>query len=48
VEAEMEADPRDNGLPVHKRARLTLIAEKSKGGWKFTGVEPRSFFSLQP
>ncbi len=48
VEAEMEADPRGNGLPVHKRARLTFIAERSAHGWKFTGVEPRSFFSLQP
>jgi len=53
VDAELEADPRDNSLPVHKRARLTLTAEKSPAGkgasqWKFTSIEPRSFFSLQP
>jgi hypothetical protein len=53
IDAELEADPRDNSLPVHKRARLTLTAEKSpagKGaaGWKFTSIEPRAFFSLQP
>ena len=53
IDAELEADPRNNSLPVHKRARLTLTAEKSRAGkgaaeWKFTSIEPRSFFSLQP
>ena len=46
VDAEMEAGPSDNSLPVHKRARLTFSAEKTAAGWKFVGLQPRSFFSL--
>lgn len=47
---EMEADPRGsvNATPVHKQARLHLSAQSTSGGWKFTDVEPRGFFSLQP
>ncbi len=49
VDAEMEASLRDDSLtPVRKQARLRFVAEKSAGGWKFTGVEPRSFFSTTP
>ncbi len=48
VDAEMEAEPRNNSMPARKRARLTLTAEKTAGGWKFTSVEPRTFFSLEP
>lgn len=46
VDAEMEADPRDNSLPVHRRARVTFTVEKTAVGWKFVDVQPRSFFSL--
>ena len=46
VEAEMEADPRDgNTPPVRKRATLSFIAEHTAAGWKFTDVQPRTFFS---
>lgn len=48
VDAEMEAEPRDNSLLARKRARLTLTAERTASGWKFTSVEPRTFFSLEP
>lgn len=49
VDAEMEADPRaSEGVPVHKQARLVFTAENTQAGWKFTDVQPRSFFSLQP
>ena len=48
VDAEMEAEPRDNSLLARKHASLTLTAEKTAAGWKFTSVEPRSFFSLEP
>jgi hypothetical protein len=46
VDAEMEASPRDNSLPVHKRTRLAFTAEKTLSGWRFVNVQPRSFFSL--
>jgi hypothetical protein len=46
VEAEMEADPRDgNTPPLHKQTTLHLLAEHTVAGWKFTDVQPRSFFS---
>lgn len=46
VDAEMEASLRDDSLtPVRKQARLRFVAEKSAVGWKFIGVEPRTFFS---
>ncbi|HKW75503.1 MAG TPA: hypothetical protein VJN64_08260 [Terriglobales bacterium] len=50
ADVEMEADPRDgnNALPIHKQARVHLIAQNTSGGWKFTEMQPRGFFSLQP
>jgi hypothetical protein len=46
VEAEMEADSRDgNTPPLHKQATLHFVAERTPAGWKFTDVDPRSFFS---
>jgi hypothetical protein len=46
VDVEMEAVRRDDSLlPVHKQAQLRFVAEKSSGGWKFTDVQPRTFFS---
>lgn len=49
VDVEMEADRRDDSLPpVHKQAQLRLVAEESAAVWKFTEVQPRTFFSIQP
>jgi hypothetical protein len=47
---QMEADPRDsnNTVPVRKQARLHFAALSTPNGWKFTDVQPRNFFSLQP
>jgi hypothetical protein len=46
VDAEMEADPIDDRLPpVHKQTQLRFLAEVSGGVWKFTDVQPRTFFS---
>lgn len=46
VDAEMEAGLRDENLPpVRKQAQLRFVAEKSGEVWKFTDVEPRTFFS---
>jgi hypothetical protein len=49
AEVEMEAQPReDTAPPVHKQERLRFTAASTSEGWKFTDVQPRSFFSLQP
>jgi hypothetical protein len=48
ADVEMEVTPRDNSLPVHKQDRLHFTAMQNSGTWKFTDVQPRSFFSLQP
>lgn len=49
VDVEMEAAPRDsNDLPVHKQDRLSFSAADTPAGWKFSDVQPRGFFSLQP
>jgi hypothetical protein len=50
AEVEMEADARDsnNAAPIHKEARLHLSARNTSSGWRFTDVQPRGFFSLQP
>lgn len=50
AEVQMEADPRDsnNTVPIRKQARLHFAAQSTPDGWKFTGVQPRNFFSLQP
>jgi hypothetical protein len=46
VDLEMEADLRDDTRPsVRKQARLRFVAEKSADVWKFTDVQPRTFFS---
>ncbi len=48
ADVELEASPRDsNTLPVHKQERLVFTAENTPVGWKFSDVQPRSFFSLQ-
>lgn len=49
VDAEMEAESRDgNTPPVRKQATLRFLAEHTSAGWKFTDVQPRSFFSMSP
>lgn len=49
VVAELEADPRDgNTPPFRKQAMLHFVAEHTPAGWKFTDVQPRSFFSASP
>jgi hypothetical protein len=46
VDVEMEENlPGDVSAPIHKHAQLRFVAQNSPKGWKFTGVEPRSFFS---
>jgi hypothetical protein len=34
--------------PLRKQATLHFVAESGPGGWKFTDVQPRTFFSTQP
>ena len=46
VDVEMEENPPgDVSAPVHKRAQLRFTALRGSKGWKFTDVQPRSFFS---
>jgi hypothetical protein len=46
VDVEMEADRRDDRLPpIHRQGQLRFVAEKSSAGWKFTDLQPRTFFS---
>jgi len=50
VQAEIDAEPSDVfQMPaLHKQAQLRLVAEPSGRGWKFSDVQPRAFFSIQP
>lgn len=50
VQAEIDAEPSDVfQMPaLHKRAQLRLVAEPSGRGWKFSDIQPRTFFSIQP
>jgi hypothetical protein len=46
VDVEMEENlPGDVSAPIHKHAQLRLVAQSGAKGWKFTDVQPRSFFS---
>jgi hypothetical protein len=46
VDVELEENlPNDVSAPVHKRAQLRFVAQNGPKGWKFTDVQPRSFFS---
>lgn len=46
VDVEMEENlPGDISAPIHKHAQLRFTAQNGAKGWKFTGVQPRSFFS---
>jgi hypothetical protein len=46
VDVQMEADTGNGGTPLHKEATLSFVAANAGSGWKFTDVQPRSFFSL--
>ena len=49
VQAEIEAAPSDLRMPaLRKHAQLRLVAERSGRGWKFSDIQPRTFFSTQP
>ena len=49
VEFELEAGRIDDRLPpFYKQAQLHFVAENTAGKWKFTDVQPRTFFSIQP
>jgi hypothetical protein len=46
VDVEMELEQRDSTAPPERRnAQLRFTAERTGSGWKFTDVQPRSFFS---
>jgi len=46
VDVEMEENlPGDVSAPIHKHAQLRFTAQNGAKGWKFTDVQPRSFFS---
>ena len=46
VEAEMELEPRNGGPHSRRSERVTFVAARNDGEWKFVDVQPRSFFSL--
>ena len=46
VDAEMEGQPRNIGPPFRRSERVTFVAARNGGEWKFVDVQPRSFFSL--
>ncbi len=46
VDMEMEENPPgDVSAPVHKHTQLRFVVQYGPKGWKFTEVQPRSFFS---
>jgi hypothetical protein len=45
INAEMEIEPSNGSAPEHQNEIVTFTVVNS-GGWKFTDVQPRSFFSL--
>ena len=46
VDVEMELERQDSTAPPERRsAQLRVTAERVGGIWKFTDVQPRSFFS---
>ena len=47
VDAEMEAQPRDDGAPTRRNEQLNFAVARAGDRWKFVDVQPRSFFSLQ-
>ena len=48
AEIDVEVLREDITPPLRKQAKLRFVAENGTGGWKFTDVQPRVFFSTQP
>jgi hypothetical protein len=47
VDAEMEAQPSNGGVPTRRNEQLNFAVARVGDRWKFVEVQPRSFFSLQ-
>jgi len=46
VDVEMELEQNNSTKPpVRRKAQLRLVAENGGQGWKFTDVQPRTFFN---
>jgi len=48
VEMDVEVLREEVTPPLRKQATLHFVAESGPAGWKFTDVQPRTFFSTQP
>jgi hypothetical protein len=46
VDAEMEAQPSNGGVPSRRKDRLNFVIANMGNSWKVVDVQPRSFFSL--
>jgi len=46
VDAEMEAQPSNGGVPSRRKDRLNFVVVNMGNSWKVVDVQPRSFFSL--
>ena len=46
VDAEMEAQPSNGGVPSRRKDRLNFVVTNEGNSWKFVDLQPRSFFSL--
>jgi hypothetical protein len=46
VDAEMEIEPRNGGPSIRRNDRLSFVAVRAGKEWKFSDLQPRSFFSL--
>ena len=46
VDAEMEVQPSNGGVPSRRKDRLNFVVANEGKSWKFVDLQPRSFFSL--
>lgn len=46
VDAEMEAEPSNGGAISRRNEQLKFVVANVGNSWKFTDLQPRSFFSL--
>jgi hypothetical protein len=46
VDTDMEIEPRNGGPSVRRSDRLNFTAVRAGKDWKFSDLQPRSFFSL--
>jgi hypothetical protein len=46
ADAEMEVQPGAGGQPWRRNERLAFTVARAGKEWRFTGIQPRSFFSL--